>query len=94
MSQSIKLFKNEVAIADDQFDLLKLCTEKKPESFLVADDYSRYLMSCMTTTYYENLLCSSSPRLPALTSRLNCSVRSLNGLSFHYFNFRLDLMTH
>src|SRR5437016_5351181 len=56
MSKAIRLFNSNIIIADDQSDLLQPCTTCQPENFLNANDYSRYLLCCLTTVYHNNLV--------------------------------------
>src|SRR6185312_7736746 len=55
MDRSITLFDSKISIADDQSNLLPPCTHQKPDNFLNSNEYSRYILCCLTTTYHDNL---------------------------------------
>ena len=63
MSQPIILFNSTIEIADDQFNLLPSCTEQKPETFLNSNEYSRYVLCCLTTLQQNNLVFYKIPKL-------------------------------
>jgi hypothetical protein len=53
---SIILHESGIAIADDQSKILPSCTMGKPLSFKSANDYSRYVLSCLVEINKENLV--------------------------------------
>lgn len=59
---SIILHDTSIAIADDQFNILPTCTMTKPTSFKSANDYSRYIMSCLAEINKDNLIFYRIPR--------------------------------
>ena len=48
MSSSIQLFNSIIEIADDQSNLVPSCTRTKPVNFKSANEYSRYIINCLT----------------------------------------------
>jgi hypothetical protein len=56
MTETITLFDSQISIADDQSRLLPPCTHHKPQDFLNSNEYTRYILCCLTTTYHDNLV--------------------------------------
>lgn len=56
------LYQSNIKIAEDQSHLIEPCTTEKPETFLNANEYSRYIMCCMTTIYRDNIFLYKLPK--------------------------------
>ena len=63
MSKPITLFNSTIEIADNQFDILPSCTQLLPQTFLDANQYSRYLLCCLATMQQNNLILYKVPKL-------------------------------
>lgn len=58
------VYQSNIQLADQnsQLNLLPKCTRVRPDSFLSADDYSEYIISCLTTVYKDNLTMYKFPK--------------------------------
>ncbi len=62
------LHNSDIKIAENQSHLLTSCTEQYPESFLNSKEYSRYVLSCLTSVYQNNLFLYRLPQTLILYS--------------------------
>ena len=62
MLDPIKLSQSNIIIADNQFNIIPPCTQPTPTHFLNSNEYSRYLLCCLTVLSRNNLTLYRLPK--------------------------------
>ena len=55
MLNSIKLYNSDITIAENQFSIIPSCVNPIPLSFVDSNEYSRYMLCCLTMIHQNNL---------------------------------------